>query len=298
MSFLTRPGFLVFVLVSSLPFAFFLWLFSFFLMAKGQSEKLYPSIHMIVVLKHTTDNKTMNALLDRITEVTGEQSVRLLSPKEIAGFLPAMKDGESVRVPSRFQHILSVRISFGQDSQGQKTYLLPQIKSLKEFPDQDPHVLMMELNEAWAFRLDALARMMEKLKVVGLIFSLLTLLGLFFYWVQIFRFKWLSGKSLSGSSVKGEPERKLMWQAASENTEETPLEEVVIPVLWGGWIAGFFSGLIALLSLMVIHPVLYPEGLDPFLSSGFSGNSDNLDWFLFPVMTGAFGWLSSAFSRI
>ena len=89
-----------------------------------------------------------------------------------------------------------------------------------------------------------------------------------------------------------------MWQAASENTEETPLEEVVIPVLWGGWIAGFFSGLIALLSLMVIHPVLYPEGLDPFLSSGFSGNSDNLDWFLFPVMTGAFGWLSSAFSRI
>ncbi len=299
MSFMTRPGFLVFTLISSVPFAFFLWITSFFLMAKDQSEKLYPAIHMIVVLKHTTDNKAVNALLDKISEVTGEKSVRLISPKEIAGFLPAMKDGESVRIPDRFQHILSVRIAYGQDSLGHRTYLLPQINSLKEFLEQDPHVLMLELNEAWASRLDFLNKMMDKLEDVGLFLSLLTFFALFFYWIQIFHLKWSPKKTLENVARQESAERKLMWQATPEDLEDAAPEEASSPILWGGVIAGFFSGLIALLSLMVLHPVLYPDGLDPFFyNTGLAGKTGDLDWFLFPVMTGAFGWLSSALSRI
>ena len=298
MSFLTRSAFLVFILVASIPFTFFLWLSSFFLMAKAQTETLYSSVHMIVVLKHGTNNKDMNALLDRISEITGEKSVRLISTKEIEGFLPAMKEGKPVRIPTRFQHILSVRISYGKDSHGQRTYLIPQINSLKDFLDQDPHVLMLELNEAWASRLDFLNRMMSKVKDVGLFLSLLTLLAIFFYWIQIFHLKWSQKRVSENTDRQGISERKLMWQSSPEEVENDPLLEPPVPLLWGGAIAGFFSGLIALLSLMALHSVLYPDGFDPFINAGIKGKTVDLDWFLFPVMTGAFGWLSSVLSRI
>ncbi|AKS23721.1 hypothetical protein LptCag_1310 [Leptospirillum ferriphilum] len=301
MSLLTRSAFLLFILVSSIPFAFFLWVSSLFFVTKIQTEKLYPAIHMIVVLKHATNNKDMNTLLDRISEITGEKSVRLISTQEIAGFLPALKDGESVRIPSRFQHILSVRISYGYNPQGQRTYLIPQINSLKDFLEKDPHVLMIELNEAWASRLDFLNRVMDKVKDVGLILLLLTIFAIFIYWIQIFRLKW-SRKSLKEETApsQGFSERKRMWDSTPilEEPESELLGEHPFPLLWGGAIAGFFSGLIALLSLMVLHPVLYPDGLDPFYNPGIHGKTVDLNWFLFPVMTGAFGWLSSVLSRI
>ena len=302
MSHLTRSSYLLFILVSSIPFAFILWISSLFFVTKTQTENLYPAIHMIVVLKHATNNKDMNALLDRISEITGEKSVRLISTKEIAGFLPALKDGESVRIPSRFQHILSVRISYGKNTQGQRTYLLPQINSLKDFLEKDPHVLMIELNEAWASRLDFLNRIMDKVKDVGLLLLLLTTLAIFIYWIQIFRLEW-SPKKLKEETVvprQGTPERKRMWDPTPlpEEPESESLGDSPVPLFWGGGIAGFFSGLIALLSLMVLHPVLYPDGLDPFFHPGIHGKTVDLNWFLFPVMTGAFGWLSPVLSRI
>lgn len=299
MYFLTRPSFLLLLLFSAFPLAFFLWLLSIFVMVKDKSADLYPAVHMIVVLKHRTDLKTINAVLDKIAMVSGEKSVRILSDKNILAYLPPMKDGEKIELPSRFQRILSVRISYGKNTKGETTYLVPQIESIQEMLNQDSHVLLMEANEKWASNLDYFKRLLKKTRVVGLSFFIFSSLALLFFWTLALRSHW----GRNSNRVDGEkesPDRKRMWDSSASLPVEEQPEAPPFHVFWGGLLVGLFSGLIALLSVMALHPILYPDGLDPFMHSaqGAISGKGNWIWVSFPLLTGAMGCFSSVLSRI
>ena len=299
MYFLTRPSFLLLLLFSAFPLAFFLWLLSIFVMVKDRSEELYPAVHMIVVLKHSTDLKTINAVLDKITMVSGEKSVRILSGKDILAYMPPMKDGEKMELPSRFQRILSVRISYGKNTKGEMTYLVPQIQSIQGMLNQDSHVLLMEVNEKWASNLDYFKHLLEKTRVVGLSFFIFSSFALLFFWTLAIRSHW----GVNSNRVKGEKEshdRKRMWDSTASLPVEEQSEAPPFHIFLGGLFVGLFSGLIALLSVMALHPILYPDGLDPFMRSAQGGISGKDDWICvaFPLLTGAMGWFSSVLSRI
>ncbi|MHB1286814.1 MAG: cell division FtsX domain-containing protein [Leptospirales bacterium] len=248
---------------------------------------------MIVVLHEHTDARSLQSVMGKIVQVSGDNSVHVLDPKDMISrisYLPVSTDFKNIWKNTK---ILSVDISFGKDGKGDPTYLVPQIESIHSLLQNDPTILFVQGNEPWASRLDTLERLFIRIRSVGIILFSLSLFSILFLW----------GYAIRAVSITNDSEsinlstRKSFWMEPSD--ENAPLTEIKKSTPRTGLVIGLLSGTLSMILVWASHAALYPHWADPFLigASG-KGESWRLLWMGIPVLTGVIGWFSGILSRI
>ncbi len=292
MRFLSRPSTSILVLFSAFLFTFFVWLVSIFHSIEENRIQSLSVTHMIVVLRERTDASALQSVMEKIVQVSGENSVHVLDPKDMMSrisYLPISSDFKDIWKNTK---ILSVDISFGKDNKGEPTYLVPQIESIHSLLQNDPTILFIQGNEPWASRLDTLDRLVIRIHSVGIIFFSLSLFSIIFLWAYAIRARSISGDQ-EGTNLST---RKSFWMETSDETAPLSEKKESTPSL--GLVIGFLSGSLSVILVWVSHVVIYPHWADPFLI-GISGKGESwpLLWMAIPVLTGVIGWFSGILSR-
>ncbi|MHB8422686.1 MAG: cell division FtsX domain-containing protein [Leptospirales bacterium] len=291
---LLRPPILILVLISSMLFAFFIWLASIFLALDQHRAQSLSVAHMVVALQQNTDSHSVQSMIEKIELISGKNSVHLLDTKDILSqlsYLPVSRDFKKIW---KGRSILSVDITFGKDQKGDLTYLGPQMESLHSILHNDTSVLLIQDNGKWASMLDSLERLVLRIRTVGGILLTLSLCSVVFLWGYAIR----GGSYPETSRMTETPPQKSFWMDSSEKTDSSMSKETS-PILLG-LVIGVMSGILSLLLVYISHSALYPSWADPLLPFRIPGQerSGRFLWMGIPVLSGVIGCFSGIVARI
>lgn len=269
---------------SSFLLLFLFWSLTTLTLLDGLRTQSSSSAHLLVVFLNVPSEQEVAGLKATLEKIAGTGSV-----------LP-MSAGPLKTPSASFRRVLDVTLTLGRSAGGRVVPLADQVQSIQTLLKNDAQIRRIIFSENWIARVDALARISDRIRTSFVFFLMILSLGLAVYWGALSHTFGQAAEVTFRPGERSPEEREPVFRRDPLPSERVPVEGVArtilpFPGMRHGGLFGCLCGLLALFLAWSSRQVLYPPGMDPFHGGLPGALSPALSAVILPAFSGGLGML-------